>query len=270
MMMKRLFFLLFLGSASLFAYGGSCGFGRCGYGGCSDCCCLENIYFGVEGGFTSGIGHAKGAIGVGELQNGIAVNPHFLPGYNLGARIGYDLSPCVTFDVSYTYFGSEYHWETILGTNFLDGLATTDKFEAHIDSHVVLFNMNVNLDRLCCSPVRCTCVTPYLFGGLGAAWNHLHKVREFASIIDLLPPILVDRIGSHTHSGFAARFGIGFIAFLSDCFTFDTGLHATFIGEVRTADFLQLPDSEDKIPISPFEFKHNWLGSFYIGATYRF
>lgn len=230
-----------------------------GYG---EWCCCQNFYVEAEGGFATSLGKAKNRFDVGVIgSEGIAFNPEFRPGGYVGVKLGYVLLSCFRIDVSYSFFTGDYDWEGAFNNE------VTEIFEADLDSHVVLCNAYLHIDRLCCSPCDYLCLSPYAMGGVGAAWNHLENIGEFA-----LNALVEKRaeINSKWEANFAGRFGFGVLTKVFECLFFDVGVHATFIGDVSSDDTRLTIQTNLTEPINPYKFKNNWIGAFYIGLQYPF
>ncbi len=234
----------------------------------------RNVYVGVDGGFAAGLSKAKthfveGATFAG--GNGMGTDAQFLPGWHVGAKIGYRCWSCLRFDASYTFFSSRYNWIEEFG--FVTGMAgTTEFFEANLHVHTALLNGYFHLDR-CSLPNPCHWVSPYIMGGIGAAWNDLHHIVEFRSPVGAVPPEMRSQVAKKTTSHFAGRFGIGFLSHLACGLKLDTGFHITYIGKVQTGNTRShilgaSPGPGSVQPIFPSVFKNNWIGVFYLGLQY--
>lgn len=236
----------------------------------ASCWCWNDFYAEAGGGFIVGLGRAKAPIGKGPTTfngNAIPINAESLPGWFVEGKLGYIYSPCLRFDASYTYVSSQYHWQGVFGAAPPIGLGTPSVFEADLDAHILLFNAYLQLDQLC-AVTSCWSVSPYLMGGIGAAWNDLNDIELLISPADSVPAIEFARLKDHTTTNFAGRFGLGLLARVS-CFTINTALRATYIGRIKTGDSRTNPGTAD-LPIIPFDFKNNWLGDFYVGLSYQF
>lgn len=232
--------------------------------------CWDDFYAEVGSGFVTGLGRAKGTIGVGPVMfngNAIAINAESLPGWFVEGKLGYICSPCLRFDASYTFISSEYHWQGVFGVASELDLGTPSVFESDLNAHIALFNAYVQLDQLC-NATACWSVSPYIMGGIGAAWNNLNDIQLLISPIGFVPAVEYAKLKDHTTTNFAGRFGLGLLARVS-CFTFNTAVRATYIGSVKTGDSRTNPGTSS-IPIIPFDLKNNWLGDFYVGLNYRF
>jgi opacity protein-like surface antigen len=236
----------------------------------------RNMYIGVDGGFAAGLSKAKSDFGIGATfanRNGMATDGQFLPGWHVGAKIGYRCLGCLRLDASYTFLSSRYNWIEEFGVDTGIG-GTTEFLEAKLNVHTALVNAYWHLDG-CSWPngSQCSChrFSPYIMGGIGAAWNDLHHINEHRSPSGDTPAEIRSRIAKKTTSNFAGRFGIGFLSDLTCSLKLDTGFHITYIGKVQTgnhrSDITDEPPGTVQ-PIIPTTLRNNWIGVFYLGLVY--
>lgn len=220
-----------------------------------------HFYVGIEGGWSTGLGHANKSRGVGDNFTGIAEGPRATSGYNVGASLGYRWNCLLRTDLSYTYLHPKhYNWNTFFS---VAGNNVTEPFKAHLHSHLVLLNTYMHLNALYC---LFPWMDPYISGGVGVAVNRLDDIREFPGELEGGP--FFARIQSHTHTHFGARLGAGVMKYFCSCWIVDLGFNANYIGKVRSGNSRTFVSGAPRQPIGKYDFKNNWIGTFYLGLKY--
>ncbi len=221
--------------------------------------CCSHFYVGIEGGWSTGLGHANKSRGVGGFFTGIAEGPRADSGYNVGASLGYRWNCLLRTDLSYTYLHpNHYNCNT-----FFPNPDQTDLFKAHLHSHLILLNTYMHLNAVYC---LLPWIDPYITGGVGVAVNRMDDIREFASGEESF----FAKIHSYTHTNFGARVGVGVMKYFCHCWILDLGFNANYIGRVRSDNSRTFIARGTSQPIGKYDFKNNWIGTFYLGLKYAF
>lgn len=221
----------------------------------------SHFYVGLEGGWGTRLSSADKSTGVGAFFNAEAEGPRADSGYHVGASLGYRWSCLLRTDLSYTYLHpNHYNWTTSFSGNL------TEPFKANLCSHLLLFNTYVHLNALYC---LFPWLDPYISGGVGVAINRLDNIREFPAVEESQGPFFA-RIQSHTQTHFGARLGIGAMKYFCRCWIVDLGFNANYIGRVRSGSSRTFVSTGASQSIGKYDFKNNWIGTFYLGLKYAF
>jgi len=223
-------------------------------------CCCPYWYVGVEGGWCRGLGHPDEHSGVGGVFTAIAHDAKATSGYNVGVNLGRRWNCYWRTDISYNYLHPrKYNW-------FIDqppvGLPAENNipFKAKLDAHVILANAYFHLNGIL--PVAF--FDPYINAGFGFTFNRLHDIVEISLTNGSRAPI-----NSKTTGTFAARFGVGILKEIFNCWIFDVGFNAYYIGNVHTGSFRTNADgSVNRVGVT--DFKNNWIGTVNVGVKYAF
>lgn len=187
-----------------------------------------------------------------------------------GAFIGYSFNPNISFDVAYDY-RNQFKWDKVSDLYMPNNpnaelTAVGDRWRAKdIKIQTLLFGVNL---KPC---VNWGGVTPYVTGGIGAAWNRIGSFENNDIPFDHVIRETYDtHVKGKTTSNFAWKVGGG-VNYAMPCYQrllFTLGYQFVDVGTLKTGTHFYDSVQNFHDTINPFKANHVQLHEVFLAASY--
>jgi opacity protein-like surface antigen len=231
---------------------------------------MKNIYLGVDGGYsmslnstnlspydTSNIAASSQIISVPgntTFQNGIDDSGM------IGAFLGYRVNNSLSFNLNYDYRGW-FSWQVPTNAVLSSGINDLIYSAKNIKIQTLFVNFVINPNK---NWEGWGNLTPYVSGGLGAAFNQLGTL----SGTDLIDPNIYSNIAGASSTSFAWNVGLGVDYALSKNISYSLGYRFVNAGTVQSSE--QLSSPMGVFSVNPFKANHVLLNEVITGIKWQF